>query len=116
MAFSINLGGWNSVFAVPSEVVDKHIKLAGSAQLKVLLWLLRHAGEPVDEGAIAQSLSMHPADVRDAMQYWIACGLISEQGGTLTPSQDPTAPAQPAQEVPAAGNTASAPAVAEPQA
>ncbi len=45
MSFSINLGNWNSVFAVPSAVVDEHIKLAGSAQLKVLLWVLRHAGE-----------------------------------------------------------------------
>ena len=35
-------GVWSSVFAVPSDVVDKYIKLAGAAQLKVLLWILRN--------------------------------------------------------------------------
>ena len=29
------------IFAVPAAVVDEHIRLAGSAQLKVLLWALR---------------------------------------------------------------------------
>lgn len=81
----MNLGGWNSVFAVPSAVVDKHIKLAGSAQLKVLLWILRHAGEPFTTETIAEALSMHPADVHDAMQYWIETGLICEQKEILSP-------------------------------
>ena len=45
MKFSINLGMWNSVFAVPTQVVDQHLKLAGGVHLKVLLWLLRHAGD-----------------------------------------------------------------------
>ena len=44
MKFSINLGAWNSVFAIPTQVVDQHLKLAGGVHLKVLLWLLRHAG------------------------------------------------------------------------
>ena len=46
MSYSINLGSWQSIFAVPSDVVDKHLKLAGGAQLKVLLWVLRHAAPP----------------------------------------------------------------------
>lgn len=35
MKFSINLGMWNSVFAVPTQVVDQHLKLAGGVHLKV---------------------------------------------------------------------------------
>ena len=37
MEYKLNLGSWNSVFAVPSDIVDKHLKLAGAVQLKVLL-------------------------------------------------------------------------------
>ena len=28
MNYNINLGGWNSIFAVPSDVVDKYKKIA----------------------------------------------------------------------------------------
>lgn len=35
MNYKMNLGAWNSIFAVPCSVVDEHIKLAGAAQLKV---------------------------------------------------------------------------------
>lgn len=78
MSFSINLGAWNSVFAVPSALVDKHIRLAGSVQLKVLLWVLRHAGENFDAADISAALGANTADVSDAMRYWIETGLIAE--------------------------------------
>ena len=42
MNYSLDAGAWNSVFAVPSSVVDKYIKLADGASLKLLLYLLRH--------------------------------------------------------------------------
>lgn len=77
MSFSIDLGAWNNVFAVPCCVVDKHIKLAGSAQLKVLLFLLRHAGENISIDDISASLSMSCADIKDAMQYWVETKLIN---------------------------------------
>ncbi len=85
MSFSLNLGSWNSVFAVPTDIVDKHIKLAGAAQLKVLLWILRHSGQEFDLNDIAQSLSMHPADVNDSMQYWIESGIIINKDNILSP-------------------------------
>ncbi|MGN0517924.1 MAG: DnaD domain protein [Acutalibacteraceae bacterium] len=85
MSININLGNWSSVFAVPSVIVDKHIKLAGSAQLKVLLWILRHAGESFSVDTISSALNMHPADVNDAMQYWIETGLLAESNDTLAP-------------------------------
>lgn len=105
MNFSINLGDWNSVFAVPSSVVDKHIKLAGSAQLKVLLWMLRHAGEPCAPEDIAAALSMDSMDVKDAMQYWVETGLIAMNGQSLTPaaeSEPVTAEEQEQESMPAA--------------
>lgn len=85
MSLFINLGQWNTIFAVPSCVVDKHIKLAGCAQLKVLLFVLRHAGEKFSYDDIASFLSMHPADVKDALQYWIEINLISKNDDTIVP-------------------------------
>lgn len=89
MEYCLNLGAWNGVFAVPCAVVDQHIKLAGAAQLKVLLWVLRHAGQPFETGNIAQDLGMHPADVNDSMQYWLETGLLLRNQGELTPGEAP---------------------------
>ena len=49
MNYSLDAGAWSSVFAVPASVVDKYIKLADEASLKLLLYLLRHGGESFTE-------------------------------------------------------------------
>ena len=87
MEYSVNHGAWNAVFAVPSSLVDQHIRLAGALQLKVLLWVLRHAGERFTPEMIAEAVGASAADVRDAMQYWTITGLLSE-----TAAQDDDAP------------------------
>ena len=87
MKYEMELGAWNQVFAVPAAVVDRHLKMAGSAQLKVLLWLLRRAGQENDPEEIGASLGLSRADVCDAMQYWIEAGLIRENNGELTPAE-----------------------------
>ena len=87
MSYSINLGDWNSVFAVPCSVVDQHIKLAGSVQLKVLLWELRHAGDSFEAADIAKALCIDKADVADAMLYWQQTGLFCEKNNDLTPPE-----------------------------
>ncbi|MDD6490105.1 MAG: DnaD domain protein [Clostridia bacterium] len=106
MEYNLNLGVWKSVFAVPGEIVDKHIKLAGAAQLKVILWVLRHAGENFTTEDIAKALSMQLADVRDCMQYWEQMGIISVDGGNIMPKQtediQPVEIPQEKQEVPVA--------------
>ena len=45
MEYRLHMGPWNSVFAVPTALVDRYLKLAGKEQLQVLLWMLRHGGE-----------------------------------------------------------------------
>lgn len=67
-------------FAVPAEVADKHLKLAGAVQLKALLWLLRHAAEKPTSQDIAKALNIHHADACDAMQYWIESGIVCADG------------------------------------
>lgn len=103
MGYTIDLGAWNSVFAVPCSVVDKGLKLAGSVQLKVLLWCLRHAGEPFEAQDVAAALGIDRADVGDAMLYWQESGLFSRGSSPAAPEPkagEAEAPAAPPPEPP----------------
>lgn len=84
-SIKIDLGQWNGVFAVPNSVVDEHIKLSSGVQLKVLLYILRRSGEEISTEKIGETLSMHPADVADSVNFWVSCGLLAKAEGTLTP-------------------------------
>ncbi len=80
MSYRVEPSAWNTAFAVPAQVVDKHIRLAGATQLKALLWLLRHASENFTVEEMAKAIGQKPADTVDALHYWIECGIISENG------------------------------------
>ena len=73
--YHINSGIWSSVFAVPTEIVDKHIRLCGALSLKVLMLMLRH-GSPLTPEDLAHMLNQSPADIKDAVNYWIDLGII----------------------------------------
>lgn len=88
MKYCVNLGCWNSVFAVPSSVVDEHIKLAGAASLKVLLYILRHSGAEIESEELANVLSLSKEDVFDALGYWITCGVLCRKGETMVPAEE----------------------------
>lgn len=92
MAYNINLGVWGSVFAVPSVVVDEHLKIASAYQLKVLLYLLKNNSTSMDENTIGEALNMHPDDVKDSLSFWVERKVISV-------SEDEIAPVKPAETV-----------------
>lgn len=69
----------NGVFAVPTAVVHRHLKMAGSVQLKVLLWFSANGGA-FDAAACAKALGLSPADCNDALQYWVETGLLRRSG------------------------------------
>lgn len=87
MNYSLNIGEWNSVFAVPSAVVDKYIKLAGANALRLLLYLLRHGGEEFSEDKLKTDLGfIEPGELEDAALFWIQRGMIrysNEEKGEL---------------------------------
>ena len=88
MDYSVNMGKWNSVFAVPTCAVDDHMKLAGAAQLKVLLYMLRHAGEEITLDQLAFAIGQKPSDTQDALDYWVNCGLLGSGGQLQSDSSD----------------------------
>lgn len=87
MTFSINLGVWGSVFAVPACVVDKHIKLASEAQLKVLLYILRHAEDENSADTLCAALKLSREEAENALSFWVERGVLTESNGVLEPAK-----------------------------
>ena len=109
MNYSLNVGEWNSIFAVPSSVVDKYIKLASGNSLKLLLYLLRHSGKEFSEDKLRTDLGFAEAgELEDAALFWIQRGIIrysNEEKGELAANAAGEKP------LPAADNAASETAV-----
>lgn len=77
MSIKINLGAWNSIFAVPTDVVDKHLKFASAIHLKVLLYILRHSNEDISLDTLCSALNQSSADINDALAFWVEVGLLN---------------------------------------
>ena len=76
MSYMLNMGLWRKIFAVPSELVsDAKLRMCGEVQLKVLLYILRE-GCADPETLTATLRKYSETDVRDALEYWKAEGLV----------------------------------------
>lgn len=76
MDFMINPTKWNKSFAVPAEVVDDYIRLAGSVQIKVLLWLMRHAADEKSIEEMSKDIGVSAPDCADALTFWKETGIL----------------------------------------
>lgn len=81
--YSINPLYLSRCFALPCEITDEKMKLAGAKQLRCILWLFRHCAEPVGIFEMSTSLGMSPGDIQDAMKYWTDCGIARESDGEI---------------------------------
>ncbi|MBR6717813.1 MAG: DnaD domain protein [Oscillospiraceae bacterium] len=57
-------------FPVPVAVADHLLGLASHDQLKVLLYVLCHANEPLSQEQIAKCCKVQPAAVEEALVFW----------------------------------------------
>ena len=64
-------------FAVPVTVADNLLKLASHDQLKILLYLLCHADEPLTAETVAQNCKVLPEDVEAAVYFWQDANVLS---------------------------------------
>ncbi len=92
MSYKINLGAWGSVFAVPSALVDSHLKIATESQLKVLLYILRNSDAENSVESIAKAVSVHPDEVKNAVDFWVDRELVACSENTLTASNEKAQP------------------------
>ncbi len=76
MDLIINPSKWNKSFAVPSEVVDDYIRLAGSVQIKVLLWLMRHSADEKSIDEMSKDVGVSVPDCNDALTFWKETGIL----------------------------------------
>ncbi|MBQ8550339.1 MAG: DnaD domain protein [Clostridia bacterium] len=76
MTYNVNPASLFGAFSLPSDVVDKHIKMAGAVQLKVLLYIFRNPSAPIVPEDIAAHLSLPASDIRDSLVFWADAGLL----------------------------------------
>ncbi len=76
MAIRINLGAWNSVFAVPSKVVDEGLKFSDGVKLKVLLYVLRNTDREITDEMISKATGVNISDIPEALDYWVGFGIL----------------------------------------
>ena len=99
MAYTINPAVFGSMFAVPSQVVDNNIKLASASQLKTLLWVFRHASEPIDPARISKEINYAESDVCDALTVLCEWGVLNSDSTPVVKMPLPEAPATTVAEV-----------------
>lgn len=85
MSIQINLGAWNSVFAVPSKIVDDGLKFSDGVKLKVLLYILRNCGKPLDESDISSATGVNITDIPEALDYWVSMGVLQKSENEYKP-------------------------------
>lgn len=90
--YKIDLGGWNGIFAVPTDVVDKYMRIASGISIKVLLYFLRYSGHSIETAQVSQALSISEEDVKDSLMFWEQFGLIKKNNDTYTPVAEQIAP------------------------
>lgn len=76
MNYKINFAIWNGAFAVPTDIVDNHIKLCGPLSLKLLLIILRNNCKTIAVSDLCTALNVAEEDVKDGMNYWVSSGII----------------------------------------
>ena len=87
--YKINPNSYSSVFVIPTQIADKHLRMAGKAQLKVLLWLYRNTTTAFDIDVISRDTGIPKDEIDDAMLYWIDAGLVVKDGENPTPIAQP---------------------------
>ncbi len=86
MNYKFNLGIWNSVFCVPTVVVDKYLKLAAESDIKLLLFMLRNSGRELSSREIAEELRLSEEKIEESIDFWQQRKIISiDKSGEITP-------------------------------
>lgn len=72
--FSVDPKVYASMFSIPSDIADKHLKFASGEQLKVILCIFRKPDIAADE--IARMTALSPAAVDECIEYWADAGVL----------------------------------------
>lgn len=84
MAYKLNMGSWNSVFAVPRELISKHLKLCSENELKFILWLFANPETEFNNESISKATGIPLSSVEDCLEYWLNAKLIKVDLNEIT--------------------------------
>lgn len=62
--------------AVPTDLIDRHLKLAPAASFKVLLYILRNPEAADSKEQIAACTGLTASDAADSLEYWLRANII----------------------------------------
>lgn len=66
----------NGAVAVPTDLIDKHLKLAPAASFKVLLFILRNPEGTADANQISICTGLSEDDVKSCLEFWESNSVI----------------------------------------
>ncbi len=87
--FSVDPRVYSSMFSLPAEVADKHLKFASGEQLKVILCIFRNPQITVEE--LPRLVNITLAQAQECVEYWIDAGVLySEKAEKITATEKET--------------------------
>ncbi len=98
MPLSLNMGSWNSVFAVPYELIEKHIKLCSQNELKFILWIFANPNKSIEKEELCRETGIKESFFDDCLEYWIQQNLIINENSKLSASNTTPETISPKQE------------------
>ena len=100
--YKIDPAAYTGVTVLPSVIAQRHLKLAGLAQLKVIVYAFANAANPFSPEEAAEQTGISPEEAADALEYWRGKGLLltederpkAEESPLPEPEQTPDKPAR----------------------
>lgn len=87
MNITLNLNELQNMFAVPSSIIDKHIKLASFAQIKFILYVLKNGTQKIDSDT-ANAIGITEDELENAVEYWVANKILTDLDAKSDTSTD----------------------------
>ena len=78
MRYKVNVNNKKRFFSSPCFIADDYIKLADSAALKLIIYLLSDESDSFDNDAVCKRLGISGDSLSDALIFWKERGVISE--------------------------------------
>lgn len=75
--FSAEPKVYSSMFSIPSDIAEKHLKFASGEQLKVILCIFKNPDITAD--GISQRTGISVRDVSECIEYWTDAGILAEK-------------------------------------
>lgn len=72
---------YTGVTVLPSVIAEKHLIMAGEAQLKAIIYIFNSPAVPISAAEVAAGCGLKESEAADALEYWISCGVLTDAAG-----------------------------------